>query len=213
MFFPQIGHAPWIALRPTDSVLERGRAVVLLQDEWLKEIVETVRGLGRLEHTVIAVTADHGIRTRAEDPALPVGRISDYMFRVPLLVYAPQTLTRTLTIVSPTSHVDFAPTLLALLGETESAARMQGVPIWQRSAADRLYLLAAAYGGADGFVQDGTYYMRQAMSGAVYRNRNFVFSDEDQARPGDPVIPFVNAALADADALQQTIVVRALESR
>jgi arylsulfatase A-like enzyme len=185
---------------------------MLLQDAWLKEIVETLKRLGRLERTIIAVTADHGVRTRAEYSALPIGRISEYMFHVPLLVYAPRALRRTMRISSPTSHIDFAPTLLALLGATGTADRMQGVPIWQRSPANRIYFLASAYGGADGFVEDGTYYMRQALSGAVYSSPSFAFSDDRQAKPGDQVIPFVTEALADLDRLQQTLVSRSLDA-
>jgi membrane-anchored protein YejM (alkaline phosphatase superfamily) len=211
MYFPQIGHASWSALRGEGSVLARGRTLMLLQDAWLKEIVETLKSLGRFERTVIAVTADHGIRTSAEDPALPIGRISDYMFRVPLIIYAPRTLQKTMKISSPTSHIDFAPTLLALLGATDAVARMQGVPLWRRSPPNRIYFLASTYGGADGFVEGGIYYMRQVLSGAVYRSPRFDFSDDRQARPGDPVIPFVTEALARLDALQQTLVSRSLD--
>ena len=210
MFFPEIGHAPWEALHGERSVLERGRGVMLLQDTWLKELVDTLRTLGRLERTVIAVTGDHGIRTRAEDPALPVGRISDYMFRVPLLIYAPQTLQQTVRISTPTSHVDFAPTIAALFGKTANAARMQGVPIWQRTPRDRLYFLGAAYGGADGFVEDGTYYMRQALSGAVYSNRAFSFADHNQVAAGSPVIKWATDVLAEADELQLALISRLL---
>jgi sulfatase-like protein len=210
MFFPEIGHAPWEALHGEQSVLERGRGVMLLQDAWLKELVDTLRTLGRLEQTVITVTGDHGIRTRAEDPALPVGRISDYMFRVPLLIYAPHTLQQTVRISTPTSHVDFAPTIAALFGKTASAARMQGVPIWQRRPRDRLYFLGAAYGGADGFVEDGTYYMRQALSGAVYSNRAFSFADHNQVAAGSPVIKWATDALAEADQLQLALISRLL---
>lgn len=212
MYFPQIGHAPWIALRAEESVLARGRTLMLLQDAWLKEIVEMLRRLGRLERTIIAVTADHGVRTRAEYSALPIGQISEYMFHVPLLVYAPRALQRTMKVSSPTSHIDFAPTLLALLGAVDTAERMQGVPIWWRNPANRIYFLGSAYGGADGFVEDGTYYMRQALSGAVYSSPSFAFSDDQQARPGDRVIPFVTEALADLDRLQQTLVSRSLDA-
>src|SRR6185295_460080 len=48
MFFPEIGHAPWFQLHHEASVVERGRALMLLQDSWLKEIVDLVRSLGRL---------------------------------------------------------------------------------------------------------------------------------------------------------------------
>jgi hypothetical protein len=210
LFFPEIGHAPWQALHGEQDVRARGRALMLLQDAWLKELVDTIRGLGRFERTVIAVTADHGIRTRAEDPTLPIGRISDYMFRVPLLVYAPQTVKETLTISTPTSHLDFAPTVAALFGKTDSAARMQGLPIWQRRRTDRLYFLGSAYGGADGFLEDGTYFMRQALSGAVYTNTAFSFGDETQARPGAPTIKWATDALTDADSLQHALVTQML---
>ena len=61
------------------------------------------------------------------------------MFRVPFLVYAPQTLPSTVIIDGSTSHIDVAPTLLALLGETGGLAEMQGVPVWQRSARQRIH--------------------------------------------------------------------------
>jgi arylsulfatase A-like enzyme len=141
-----------------------------------------------------------------------VGQISDYTFHVPLLIYAPQTLTHTVRVTNATSHIDFAPTLLALLGDTDAAARMQGIPIWQRRTSDRIYLLGSAYGGADGFVQGGTYFMRQSMSGAVYRSPDFTFGEEDQARPGDPVIRFVSDALEQIQELQHTIVGRMLST-
>jgi Sulfatase len=211
IFFPEIGHGPWIPLRPDGSILARGRALMLLQDVWLKEIVDEVRRGGRLEHTVIALTGDHGVRTQAEDPALTPGTISDYMFRVPLLIYAPNTLSSTVVVSPPTSHIDLTPTLLGLFGATEPAARMQGVPLWQRRSTDRLYLLAFAYGGADGFVQDDTYYMRQALSGAVSRSREFRFSDGEQVAPGDPAIPFVNRGLEELEALQRVLVARQSE--
>jgi hypothetical protein len=208
IFFPEIGHGPWLDLHGDESVRARGRALMLLQDSWLKEIVDQVRGAGRLQRTIIALTGDHGVRTRAEDPALEPGTISDYTFRVPLLIHAPQTLSHTVVVSDPTSHIDLAPTILGLLGAVEPAGRMQGVPIWQRAATNRVYLLAFAYGGADGFVQDGTYYMRQALSGAVSKSGDLSFADDEHVGPDDPAIPLVNGALDDLDALQRVIVAR-----
>jgi hypothetical protein len=213
MFFPEIGHAPWFALHGEDTVMGRGRALMRLQDAWLRELFETVERSGRLERTVIAVTADHGLRTRAEDPALTIGRLSDDTFRVPLLIYAPQALQQPIRIENPTSHIDFAPTLLAFLGKAAAAARMQGVPLWQRRAEDRLYFFGSSYGGAEGFVQDGTYYMRQALSGAVYRHDRFAFGDETQVESGSPIVGFVSGALAEAAQLQQALVTRVMLER
>jgi hypothetical protein len=208
LFFPEIGHAPWYRLRQEATLLERGRTVMLLQDAWLKEIVDTVRDLGRLEHTVIAVTADHGVRTRVEDPSLPIGRLSEYTFRVPLLVYAPGTLQQTHTISNATSHIDFAPTLLALIGRVEQAQRMQGVPIWERRPSDRLYFFASTYGGADGFTENGAFYMRQALSETVYRSSSLDFRDEDLLTMSDPTTRLVTDALAGAHGLQLALVSR-----
>jgi hypothetical protein len=212
MFFPEIGHGPWPQLRDGDTdVLARGRFLMELQDEWLLELTDVIAGAGRLERTVIAVTADHGLRTRVEYPDLPIGRISDAMFRVPLLIYAPQTLRHPVVIPAPTSHIDLAPTLLALLGEPAAVARMQGVPVWQRTPANRLYMLGSAYGGADGFLDAGRFYMRQALSGAVYANDRFVFEGAHQAQPHDPTVGFVTDALEQANQAQLAVLGRLRE--
>ena len=212
MFFPEIGHGPWIALHGERTILERGRSLMLLQDGWLREILEHVKRLGRLQRTIVAVTADHGVRTRTEDPELRVGEISDYMFRVPFLVYAPQTLRSTVILDQPTSHIDVAPTLLALLGKTAGLTEMQGVPVWQRSARHRIYLLAFAYGGADGFVEDGRYYMRQGMSGATFVSDEFSFDEHDQVAADDPAAAFVEQGLKRLDTTQQGIVADVLDA-
>ena len=208
MYFPEIGHAPWIPLHGERTPVERGRTLMRLQDHWLKEVVDVLQSLGRLDRTVIVITADHGIRTRVEDPALPPGKVSDYMFRVPLLVYAPQTLQAPHPIGTPTSHIDVAPTVLALFGHTAEARPMQGVPIWQRTPANRIFFFASAYGGADGFVENGAYYMRQTLSGAVYVNTDLSFGDSNQVRPGGDLISYVRDAIASSETLQYAIAAR-----
>lgn len=209
MFFPEIGHGPWPRLRDDDpDVLARGRALMDLQDAWLGELLEVVESGRRLDRTVVAVTADHGLRTRAEYPPLRVGFLSDVMFRVPLLIYAPRAIGAPTVLDAPTSHIDLAPTLLALLGAPEAAGRMHGVPVWQRTARDRLYVLASAYGGADGFIEDGRFYMHQALSGAVYANDRFSFEDADQVPPGDPLGPFVIEGLDQASRGQHALASR-----
>ena len=212
MFFPEIGHGPWLRLGSEQTVLERGRSLMLLQDRWLNEILDVVRKLNRFDRTVVAVTADHGIRTRAEDPSLPVGEISDYMFRVPFLLYAPQTLSATAALEVPTSHIDVAPTLLALLGETRAIDKMQGIPVWQRSLGDRIYLLAFAYGGADGFVEHGRYYMRQGISGATFMSDRFVFDAATQIPFGGADARYVDDQLNRLELIQQSIVSHTLDS-
>ncbi len=89
---------------------------------------------------------------------------------------------------------------------------MQGVPVWQRSARHRIYLLAFAYGGADGFVEGGRYHMRQGMSGATFVSDEFAFDEDDQVAAGDPAAAFVEEALQRLDATQQGIVARILDT-
>jgi hypothetical protein len=209
MFFPEIGHGPWPALQPSDpEILDRGRALMDLQETWLDELLDVIEAGRRLDRTVVAVTADHGLRTRAEYPPLRVGFLSDVMFRVPLLIYAPRAMAGPATLTAPTSHIDLAPTLLALLGSPDAAARMHGVPVWQRTGRDRLYVLGSAYGGADGFLENGRFYMHQSLSGAVYAKDRFAFEDADQVPPGDPVVPFVVEGLGRASDGQHALVTR-----
>jgi hypothetical protein len=208
-FLPQVAHGPWIALHDETTVLQRGHDLMLLEDQWLREIVDTLRKAGQLDHTIIVFTADHGIRTRAEDPALPIGKISDYMFRVPLMIYAPHALRRTVFIDTPTSHIDVTPTVLALLGTTSAVSEMEGIPIWQRRPNNRIYFWAYDYGGVDGFEQNDRYYMRQELSGVEFASDYSGFYsgfpdtavDHDRRRN-----KFVSMELSEANTLQEAIV-------
>jgi phosphoglycerol transferase MdoB-like AlkP superfamily enzyme len=96
VFPPQIGHAPWPDIvhgGMETSLAKRARALLVLQDEWLGQIVEQLSQDGRLNHTIIVVTGDHGVRTAIEDPSFePYGILTDCTFRVPLLIYAPGVL-------------------------------------------------------------------------------------------------------------------------
>jgi arylsulfatase A-like enzyme len=184
------------------------RGLMDLQDAWLGELLDVAAAGHRLQHTVVAVTADHGLRTRAEFPSLKVGSLSDVMFRVPLFIYAPSAFEAPRTLDAPTSHVDLAPTLLALLGAPDAAARMRGIPVWQRTSRDRLYLLASAYGGADGFLENGRFYMHQTMSGAVYASDRFAFGDADQVAPRDRTAAFVVEGLQRANRGEHALAAR-----
>src|SRR5206468_608326 len=71
-YLPQIAHGPWVDVvsdGAEQSILKRGHNLMMLQDKLLGEAIETVRQSGRLDHTLIIVTSDHGIRTSVEDPA------------------------------------------------------------------------------------------------------------------------------------------------
>jgi hypothetical protein len=172
LFVPQIGHAPWFDLYGRDSVVERGRDVMILQDAWLAEIVQRLAEGGWLDDTVIVVTSDHGVRTRVEDPGLPSGTITGYSFEVPLVIFAPGTLTAMREVTARTSHVDIAPTVHALLGAGGDGTLSQGVPIWDDAALAerRVFMFAAGYLGADAYVEDGRYVVRRWLNGFVHES-------------------------------------------
>lgn len=176
---PQLGHAPWLNLVKAKAILPRGRDLMERQLRWLGELVEVLEREGGLDNTVIVLTADHGIRTRAEDPGFRAGSVSAYSFNVPLLIYAPHTLAGPERLSQPTSHIDLAPTLLSLLGVAEGRAQEQGVPVWEPGLDQRvLGLFAGDYLGADAYREGPDFLMREAFTGAAYRSRVLAFGPE-----------------------------------
>lgn len=179
-FMPQIGHAPWCDIANNrDNYVARGRALMAMQDAWIGEIIELLEANKRLNKTVIVITADHGIRTRQEDPTFKGGMIDDYSFHVPLLVFAKRAFPSTVAVPWVTSHIDIAPTVLDLLGVEHGRRYEQGNPIWDARLANRItYFFAKGYLGADGVHADGKFAMLNHMSGAVYENDIMKFDAE-----------------------------------
>ena len=210
LFLPQIAHGPWLNLHSRADIAARGHDLALLQDQWLAEILDLLAAHGWLDNTIIVFTADHGIRTRNEDPGLALGKLSRYMLQVPLLIHAPRTLRQPVILPAPTSHIDIAPTVLALLGDTATSAAMQGVPVWRRAKSDRIFLLAADYAGADGFIDNGTFYMHHLLSDAVFVSDRLEFADSDLLAAQAEKSEFVRRSLRQANALQISIVRRLL---
>ncbi len=170
-FLPQIGHGPWPDLYNISSIPARGRAIIELQDQWLNEIIQLLKSNGWLEDTIIVITADHGIRTISEDPAFEGGKISEYSFHVPLIIYAPHTVVSSENISSITSHIDIKPTILELMGIADCRQLDQGVPIWNNGIPNRkTFFFAGGYLGADAYHEGGHFFMSQNLVGAKYRN-------------------------------------------
>ncbi len=186
-FHPQIGHGPWPA-SPSGDPFDAGRELVKLQDRWLGEIVDELSKLGRLDHTIIVVTGDHGLRTRVEYPALNGGRIEDVSFHVPLMVFAPNTVQHRSLIDDRTSHVDLKPSILNLLGIDRDRRSEQGLPVWDRRIADRtVFLFADNYLGADGFIGPAGAAMMSSVTEQVFTSGpELEFQDSDELS-GDTV--------------------------
>jgi Sulfatase len=185
---PQIGHAPWPDVRGRgDDYPARGRALMAMQDGWLGGILDVLRATSLLDTTLIVVTSDHGIRTRAEDPGFKGGTISDYSFHVPLLVYAPTALHAPVKIEWLTSHVDIAPTVLDLVGVTRQQESEQGTAIWDARLPERTtFLLARGYLGAEAYYSRGEFHAVNRLSNAVHRSRTLDFPPASMLEPGSP---------------------------
>lgn len=212
VFLPQLGHAPWpdnLGAGYVPDIVARGRAVMARQDRWLMEIVEQLERAGRLEKTLIVVTGDHGVRTRAEDPGLAAGVIDEYSFKVPLLIYAPMARVTREDVSWLTSHIDLTPSLLDLLGISRGRDLEQGAPLWDERLATRTtFFFAHHYHGSDGFHERGRFYMRNYIDDAVYASNHLGFGDNDLLREDAPERGAIVRRLAEMTELQEAWVRR-----
>jgi Sulfatase len=166
-FFPQVGHGPW---SPTlgKTVQDRGATLARLQLDWLGQIVEILRAEGQLDNTVIVLTADHGIRTTAEDPRVKAGMIDWYSFHVPLLIYAPRADYSGIDAGLPTSHVDIPAELDDLFGLPRLPSA-QGLALHNPDRATRRsFLMAGWYYGANGYRDSAEAVMYSDLLDAAY---------------------------------------------
>lgn len=174
IYEPQIGHGPWLALagaKENSDVYQKGRAIIALQDEWLGEILSVLERSGRLDHTIILFTGDHGVRTAFEDPAFRTNRLDERSFHVPFYLYAPTSFRKPLRVDWITSHIDVAPSILDLLGIDAGRALEQGAPMWNPAIRSRTtFLWGGDYMGVDGFHQGGHFFSKDLLSGGVMRS-------------------------------------------
>ena len=207
MFLPQLGHGPWPALAPAGLDAEqdwqaRCRLLLAQQDAWLGEILDVLESLGRLEQTVILVTADHGVRTREEHPSFRGGELQPLSFHIPALLYAPGTAHGE-QVDQPTSHIDLSPTLSALLGWTSDTGPTIGLPVTDAQLRDRrLFLFGGRYLGADGFIEPGACWQWQHSVDIATESDSLRFLDRRGVLNGTPESVRVRDLLRDATALQ-----------
>jgi arylsulfatase A-like enzyme len=179
-FFPEVGHDPWrnITKRENPTVLELGHALAVYQDAFLGEIIDELKADGALDNTVIVVTADHGQRTVQDDDGnetlISKGKLDDRTMRVPMMIYVPKVLSDTVALAGPTSHIDIAPTILALLGVPSSGMLQQGTVMWNHDIARRRLFLSMKVFGANGYYENGVFYT--ANQGGVYRTSKLPFT-------------------------------------
>jgi len=205
MFLPQIAHFPYPDVPGVQSATDipsRARDVLRVEDRWLGELVAVLRRSKQLNNTIIVIVGDHGVRTADEDPTFKPGMIDEYSFHVPLFIYAPMTLKKTIPISWLTSHIDIVPSVLNLLGVAGDFE--EGSSIWDSALKKRrTYFFAHTVFGADGYYSKGRFYMRNEMSGAAYANKKMHFSIGDILPHNSPVRYEIRRSIAHVSALQQ----------
>ena len=190
-FFPEVGHDPWrnVTKKENPSVFELGHALAVYQDAFLAEIIDELKADGALDHTIIVVTADHGQRTTQDEDGnetlISKGKIDDRTMRVPLMIYVPQVVTKTIQLPGPTSHIDLAPTVLSLLGVPNTGKLQQGTVMWNTEIARRRLFLPMKVFGANGYYENGVFYT--ANQGGVYRTSKLPFTSNALPYDSDEV--------------------------
>jgi arylsulfatase A-like enzyme len=190
VYLPKVSHGPWVDIRNGGAerdLMQRGRNLAVQVDSRLGEILALLARKGRLQRTLIVVTADHGLRTWAESPKGLSMLTDEYAFGVPFLLYAPGILNQTQRLPYLTSHIDIEPSIMDLLGISSGRDREQGTPVWdQRLASRRTYFWANEYLGSDVMFDSGVFHAWNRGAGLVYSNPHMHFSPADAERDTSP---------------------------
>jgi arylsulfatase A-like enzyme len=185
-FYPQLGHGPWSPSLGA-TIQQRGHRLAMEQLDWLEGLVKQLQKAGQLEHTVIVVTGDHGVRTAREDPRVRVGMVNQYSLHVPLLIYAPNADYRDVDPELPSSHVDVAAELNQLFGIPRGRV-LQGLSFQHPAMATRRqFFMGGWYYGADGYRDnhEAAMYSKALDAAFVRKDRTVDFDSHDLVR--DPM--------------------------
>jgi hypothetical protein len=129
-------------------------------DEAVGAFLDRLRASGRLERSVVILTADHGDSLGEEGRFGHAYTLFPEIVRVPLLIHLPPSLRRQLRwdADAPAFLTDLTPTLHALLGHRPVRPHpVMGRPLFRREgdpapAAPDHFLLASSYGAVFGLV-------------------------------------------------------------
>ncbi|MDA1081501.1 MAG: sulfatase [Gemmatimonadetes bacterium] len=107
----------------SDADIRARLEMVLGVDESLGRIVATLREIGQLDNTIIVFTSDHGY-FYGEHGLDPERRMAyEETARIPLIIRYPKAASAGSTPAEMVQAIDFAPTILALAGVSDTVAR------------------------------------------------------------------------------------------
>ncbi len=206
IYLPKVSHGPWADITSGGNekdVIQRGRNLAIHVDGLLGEVLALLRKKGRLERTLIVVTADHGLRTWAETPKGLAMLTDEYAFGVPFLLYAPGVVKQTERISYLTSHVDVQPSVMDLLGISARRDREQGTPIWdERMALRHTYFWANESLGSDGMFADERFHVWNRNWKLAYSGPRMHFSGKDAVPDDSPRERQTTEEMARMDAIR-----------
>lgn len=105
-------------------------ATILYTDQALKNFFESYKKRPEFSNTIFIITGDHGM------PELNLPQFSGMEpFHVPLIIYSPMLQSRRPTFYSVSSHLDIAPTILAMLHE-KFGLKINSAATWLGSGID-----------------------------------------------------------------------------
>jgi len=105
--------------------------------------------------------------------------LNESSFHVPLLLHYPRAFPAPVAENAVTSHVDVAPSVLALLGIDPGALPLQGRPMSDPAIADRVtYFLGTDFFGVSGAHYQGWFFQENELAGLAFLNRRFLFRPE-----------------------------------
>jgi phosphoglycerol transferase MdoB-like AlkP superfamily enzyme len=157
-----IGHYPWPAKLSDEgrSNEEKVFGIAALFDELLGEFLQSLEDHGLGDQVLIAVTGDHGFRMRTEFESMGLkAEHGDVAFNVPFLLYGPGLFETQIRIPYVTSHVDIAPTLLALSGIRDDSWLHHGTNMLDRRIRTRAtFMMNTNLSPVSGFRLNGCHY-------------------------------------------------------
>jgi Sulfatase len=170
-----LGHYPWRTPPGTEGVGNAQRIPLIARDldACVGEFLATLAARGLADSVIVVVTGDHGLRTNAEfgsvGERMQLGELS---FNVPLLIYAPGVLDGPVRIPFVTSHIDLAPTLLALAGIHDAPLLIEGGDMLDGTPCGRTtFLLNGSLRPVDGYYRDGRFFAFNRFTGDVHVTR------------------------------------------
>jgi len=218
-----LGHYPWRT--PTGAEGQpNGKKLALMArdlDSCVGEFLRALQSHGLADDVVVVVTGDHGFRTRSEFASVGENlQFGDSEFNVPLLLYAPGVLTEQVRVPYVTSHVDIAPTLLALVG-IHDGGLLHGSDMLDGGPCGRTtFMMNNTLRPIDGFYRAGAFYVLNRFSGDVHVSPGPPDPCSDGAQNVAPTAsgqtaaaPNVAAVLARAAALFDTTAAYFLQRR